>query len=297
MKLIFKILNTLKSFYFFLNNVSSINNSLVKSKHNENKIDFLLKKLNELEMNFMLDEHKITYPFQGVGLNNDSQIPTKKNEIFDNHFLQIESIISIYNALPNIKFISSTRGWAGSPDFLNKIIETIFINRPHFVLEAGCGVSSILVGLALKLNNYGKALSLENNPFFSEKTRKNIELNDVNIFSIISDCPLCDYQIDGETWKWYETKELAITHKIDLLIIDGPPGNTQKLARYPAIPLLHQYFADNLVILLDDANRPDEIIIIDKWIEFLTNLGYRVTVEEYPKYDKGLVILNLKKIM
>jgi hypothetical protein len=265
MNFITEILKTIKSIFFLPVNISSISKNMKDLKQIENRIDLLTQRVNNLDLNSTLEKQVCRPSYQELSESENLSISTEISEVFANHFLQIESLLSIYNSLPNLKFMPATRGWAGSPDFLNKIVETILKQKPRFVLEASSGVSSVLIGLALKMNSSGKALSLENDFLFSEKTRKNIELNDIEDISIIIDCPLSDYLIDEETWKWYETKELTFTDKIDLLIIDGPPRTTQILARYPAIPLLYKYFSDNVIILLDDAKRPDEIIIVEKW--------------------------------
>ncbi len=276
-------------------NISLIGNSMKDLKQIENKIDLLTQRVNDLNMNYILEKQDSLPTCQELIEREKLSISTEISEVFENQFLQIEALLSIYNSLPNLKYIPATRGWAGSPDFLNKIVEIILKQKPRIVLEASSGVSSVLIGLALKMNNSGKALSFEDDTSYAEITRKNIEVNDIEDISIIMDCPLNDYLIDGETWKWYDTKELTFTDKIDLLIIDGPPGATQNLARYPAIPLLHKYFSDNVIILLDDANRPDEIIIVEKWIEFMKKEGYEINIERFTNYEKGMVLLSVKK--
>jgi hypothetical protein len=52
-----------------------------------------------------------------------------------------------------------------------------------------------------------------------------------------------------------------------MLIIDGPPGNIQHLARYPALPLLFHLLSDDVVVLLDDAFRADEREIVKRWLK------------------------------
>ena len=276
-------------------NISTISKNMKDLKLIENKIDLLTQRVNDLNMNFTFEQQESSPSCQELSECEKLPISTEISEVFENQFLQIEALLSIYNSLPNLKYLPATRGWAGSPDFLNKIVEIILKQKPRFVLEASSGVSSILIGLALKINKSGKSLSFEQDTSYAEITRQNIEVNDIEEISIIMDCPLNDYLIAGETWKWYKTEELTFTDKIDFLIIDGPPRTTQNLARFPAIPLLYNYFSDNVIIILDDANRPDEIIITEKWIEFLENEGFKVNVERYSNYEKGMVLLNVNK--
>ena len=295
MNFITEIFKTIKLIFSMPVNISLIGKNIKDLKQIENKIDLLYQRVNDLNMNFTLDKQESKSSCQELSESGKLPISTEISKIFENHFLQIEALLSIYNSLPNLKYIPATRGWAGSPDFLNKIVEIILKYKPRIVLEVSSGVSSVLIGLALKMNNYGKAFSFEHDTSYADKTRKNIEVNSVGDISIIMDCPLNDYLIDGETWKWYETRELSFTDKIDLLIIDGPPRSTQNLARYPAIPLLHKYFSDNVIILLDDANRADEVIIIEKWIVYLEKEGYKINMERYINYEKGMVLLNINR--
>jgi hypothetical protein len=46
--------------------------------------------------------------------------------------------------------------------------------------------------------------------------------------------------------------------EIDLLLVDGPPGSLGEMARYPALHVLESQLASNAVVILDDADRPDE---------------------------------------
>ncbi len=293
MNFITQIFKAIKSILLIPVNISSISKNLKGLKQIENKIDLLTQRVNDLNMNTTLEKQDSRPSCQEFCESEKLSISTQVSKVFANHFLQIEALLSIYNSLPNLKYMPATRGWAGSPDFLNKIVEIILKQKPRFVLEASSGVSSVIIGLALKMNNFGKAISLEHDTSYTENTRNNIAVNDAEDISTIMNCPLKDYLIEGEIWKWYEMNELVFTDKIDLLIIDGPPRTTQKLARYPAIPLLYKYFSDSVIILLDDANRPDEIIIVEKWVEFLEKEGCKMKIESYINYEKGMVILNI----
>jgi hypothetical protein len=304
MKLFPQIFNRVKEILFIprnLANISRQSNSIIKL---ENKLEAINQQLNELETQSILQKLDTLSQNQLNGANIKTKAPinlelnelvSKIQEGFENHFLQLESLLFIYNSLPNLKFLPATRGWAGSPDFLAKIVELILKEKPLFVLEAGSGVSSVAIGLALKQNNYGESISLEQDPTYLESTRNNIEVNQLEDFSMLFSCPLVEYEIENETWKWYQTDKLNITKKIDLLIIDGPPRTTQNLARYPAIPILFQLFSDKFTVMLDDAKRPDEIIIAEKWTEFLKMKGCEINVENYLNFEKGMVILNVNK--
>ena len=90
---------------------------------------------------------------------------------------------------------------------------------------------------------------------------------------------------------WYESTFLKeINQKIDLLIIDGPSRIINKNARYPAIPLLNNYFSDKIIILIDDGNRRDDSQTIKKWLDEFDEFK-----SEYIGTEKGAFILKYKK--
>src|SRR6185295_577572 len=77
---------------------------------------------------------------------------------------------------------------------------------------------------------------------------------------------------------------------IDLLVVDGPPGDVGDLARYPALPLLHERLSDNAVILLDDASRRDMRLILDLWLREFDNFDL-----ERIDTEKGAAILRKRR--
>ena len=55
----------------------------------------------------------------------------------------------------------------------------------------------------------------------------------------IIDAPLVDVMVDVHEYQWYLLEDLDQV-KIDMLVIDGPPGKLQRHSRFPTIPLLHK---------------------------------------------------------
>ncbi len=47
--------------------------------------------------------------------------------------------------------------------------------------------------------------------------------------------------------------------------MDGPPGTTQALVRYPAVPILYGRMHSGSIILADDTKREDEKQVIAMW--------------------------------
>jgi len=269
MNILKKLFELIKAILYLPIHISRISKGTEDLVRIENKLDSLTQKFLSLDI-----DHK-----------------------FDSQFLQLESLLSLYKILPNLKLLPATRGWAGSPDFLLKIAEVVLKERPGLVLEASSGVSTIVVGLALKLNNYGKAISLDHDNYYAELTRKYVGINCVEDVSEVKFCPLYEYSDIEKYEKWYETSNLNLTQKIDLLVIDGPPRSTQFLARYPAVPILHEHFADRTLILLDDASRNDESITVQKWMDFLERNNFVTTLTQFTNFEKGMAMLEVRRIL
>jgi hypothetical protein len=71
--------------------------------------------------------------------------------------------------------------------------------------------------------------------------------------------PLTALEVNGRMFRWYSSKyEPLLQDKIDVLLVDGPPGNTGPRARYPAVSVLKPHLSEECWIMLDDGNRPDE---------------------------------------
>jgi hypothetical protein len=55
--------------------------------------------------------------------------------------------------------------------------------------------------------------------------------------------------------------------KVDVLIVDnGPPVKTRDEVRYAAIPVFFDRLADQAIVLVDDAGRPEERATVRRWV-------------------------------
>jgi hypothetical protein len=173
-------------------------------------------------------------------------------------------------------------------DFANIMTQLILDQKPRIIFELGSGVSTIFASYCLEKNGYGCIYSLDHLENYANETKNLVKRHqfkniDVNIFH----APLKSYTIHNKNYQWYNLTEVNFKNKIDLLIIDGPPRPTNKLARYPALPLLSPYFSPEITILLDDAKRQDEKEITSLWLN------------EHPEFqskiidtEKGAVIFS-----
>lgn len=159
------------------------------------------------------------------------------------------------------------RGWAISPDFGRLIMDTVTEFKPRTIVELGSGVSSLILGLLAGKQKIERIISIDHDPKYCDVTRKRLKhyhlTKQVELFC----CPLKSvHSPQGEAYQWYDLSVISFPEKIDLLLVDGPPGNLQPQSRYMALPALKAKLSDTSVILLDDAGRPDEQKIIGRWL-------------------------------
>lgn len=173
---------------------------------------------------------------------------------------QLEALDGLYwrTGLPR-GALPPSRGWAGSPDFLCHIADTIMERRPEMILECGSGVSTIVIAQCCKLLGGGKVISLDHDPVFGQKTRERLAALDLQDFAEVKVLPLTDQSISGESFKWYDLSATELPEGIDLVVVDGPPAMlTSPEGRYPVGPLVFPSLSKQGVALFDDTNRPGE---------------------------------------
>jgi len=205
------------------------------------------------------------------------------------HFQQLEALIGLYDTLDIELPLPPMRRWRLSPDFARELACVIAETRPETVVDIGSGVSTLVAGYALKKNGAGSIVALEHAAEWHAKCARLINEHHLSKEATVVHAPLRTTTIAGEQWQWYETDGLAAVTPIDLLIVDGPPIHVQGLARYPALPVLRDLLSPEAVIMLDDADRPDEREIVARWDREFGPFSI-----ERPATEKGCAILRRK---
>ena len=202
--------------------------------------------------------------------------------------IQTEAMQSLYAIFKFNTPLPSTRKMAASPDFLKLVVEIILTEKPKLVVELGSGISTILEGKALEKNGDGDLISIDNDDKYVELTRKKICQEKLSDITKVVTAELKMHPINGQNYMWYEPSFVKeIKQNIDLLIIDGPPRIINKNARFPAIPLLKEYFTDDTIILLDDGRRKDEQNTVKLWLKKLDKFNV-----DYFNTEKGTFKLS-----
>lgn len=168
-------------------------------------------------------------------------------------------------------------GWAISPDLCLWLIEYVQREKPELVVELGAGSSTLILGKALqRFTSNGRLVSVESGERYSDSARRLAAewgLDNVEV----RHAPLEE--------KWYRRSSLADLHDIDLLLVDGPPGNSGQQARYPAVSLF-PHLSSSGVVVLDDGARPEEALAVRRWTE-----EFPMKAETLP-LPRGVVLLS-----
>lgn len=182
------------------------------------------------------------------------------------NYQQTEALINLLAVVKPELPLPQTRGWAVWPDFLSTLYTLIRDKQPRLILELGSGVSTLVSAYALKQNGGGRIVSLDHIEDWLEATRVNIERHGLSEYVDLLHAPLESVDVQGRDALWYDTRNTKNLQNIDLLVVDGPPGSVRPMARYPAVPLLFEQLSPEPVILVDDANRDDEQLMVKQWL-------------------------------
>lgn len=159
-------------------------------------------------------------------------------------------------------------GWALSPSGVLQLLELVESVEPRLIVECGSGASTLYLAEALRrLGQQSSLIALEHDAEFAMQTRQALERAGLSDIAEVRHAALEPLQVGDWSGKWYDLNALEGLSDIGLLLVDGPPEGTGDLARFPAIPLIQAKLASNAVIVLDDARRDDEQMIVERWMQ------------------------------
>lgn len=206
---------------------------------------------------------------------------------------QVEAYIGVHSYLATGELPSlSTEGhaWPVSPDFAQYLIELIDTNEYDAIVEFGSGISTLVMAkvLARKLDDCTELsctplTSFDHLEQYFSQTLDHLERARLSNLVDLKLAPLVPYKgPDGAEYLYYDClnilrdlSEQCTDREVRVLVVvDGPPGDTGKHARYPALPMVLSCFRSGRVdFLLDDYARPDEMEVVVKWEADLSSAG------------------------
>jgi len=186
-----------------------------------------------------------------------------------------------------------TENWSAAADFVDILIDYCLAEKPITILECSSGLTTLVLARCCQINGYGHVFSLENGEQYVTKTRAELDDFSLSQQASVLHAPLITSVTGKGEFQWYDRQELAVlTEPVDMLVIDGPPGFIQPQSRYPALPLLKSYLAEDVVIFLDDAARDDEQRLVKHWLEQFPSLQH-----VYYETQRGCSVLSSRSIV
>jgi len=203
-------------------------------------------------------------------------VENKKNSMIA--YRQTEAFTQLTNLLDFKAAIPATRSWAASPDLLLTISEIVKKNRPGLVVELGSGISTLVAAKS----GARKIISIDNSDAWGAKTVALLKEHKVRGVDVRI-APLRPYANGSE---WYDLDAIKDLKKIDLLIVDGPPGSKNPEARYPALQQFKDKLSPAAIVVIDDVNREGERKLAEDFAKALPN--HELTILDH---EKGTAII------
>ena len=194
-------------------------------------------------------------------------------------YRQTEAFIQLSNLLDFEAAIPATRSWAASPDLLLTISEVIKKVRPALVVELGSGVSTLVAAKS----GARKIVSIDNSDVWGAKTVALLKEHKVRGVDVRI-APLRPYANGSD---WYDVAAIRELKKIDVLIIDGPPGSKNPEARYPALQQFKDKLSPTAIVIIDDVHRDGERKLAEDFAKALPNHTLEIL-----DHEKGTAIIS-----
>lgn len=186
----------------------------------------------------------------------------------------LESVNATCLTALGLKFPVFLGSWSIDAFLGRWLVQHVHARRPKCIVELGSGSSTVLIAKTLALLNETNVehIAIDHEAHFLRITRELAMLNDVGHDIQYLHCPLVRYESHDRLWYQGLAEKLA-GKKIDLLLVDGPPGPLQPMSRLPALPELRSLLADNCTVVLDDSIRDDEQRIAKEWVKHFPDFG------------------------
>ena len=207
----------------------------------------------------------------------------------DDQVALLECFIQLQRLVPTSLPMPRPGTWAASEDLLLWMAGFILERRPAVVVDLGSGQSSVWMAAAMRTAGYGgRVFGVDHEEQYAEATVELGRRQGVSDWLTVVHAPLKVEEIAGREVTWYDTTPLESLTGIDLLSVDGPPGQGNPQARWPALPYFYERMAPAGTVVLDDMIRADEQAIAEDWkARYPEIVGYRLD------FEKGAEILTL----
>lgn len=196
-----------------------------------------------------------------------------------------ERVAGLYAYLKPRYPLPAFGGYSILPDFAQVLIDEITRRRPPLILDCGSGAST-LIAAYLAERYGGRVVALDHDPYYAEQTRRMLADHGLTDVADVRLAPLRPVTVNGHEFVWYDPAAVEDLSQIPFVVVDGPPKEVHRRARYPAMGLLHSRLAPSFVMLLDDADRPGEQDMAAQW-----QRQYGVSLTRIRHIEKGALLV------
>ena len=180
---------------------------------------------------------------------------------------EIDALRQLHRRFPIDGPLPLLGGWALKPTGLLQLLDLALARPARTVVECGSGVSTVYLAWLLRQQPGARLIALEHQEEFAGATRDRLQDLGLEHVAEIRLAPLEPTTVDAWSGDWYALDAVRDLDAIDLLLVDGPPQSSGKLARYPALPVLEDRMSHAGVVLLDDVNRSEERAVLEAWLD------------------------------
>lgn len=172
------------------------------------------------------------------------------------------------------EWLDAVGGWSLDVELLDRLADTLSGYEAPHVLEMGSGAGTRVLATLVR-NRGGKLSTLEHDATWQGRTSADLAAAGLDGTATVHLCPLIPVETFGVHGRFYDMQRLRDPGPFDVVVVDGPPEVTNRLARLPALPAVSRLLSrDGFHVFLDDYERPDEQETVRLWREAAPDLVY-----------------------
>src|SRR6266545_5516603 len=189
------------------------------------------------------------------------------------------------------------------PAGLATVCNDIVLSGRRRIVELGSGISTVLLArlLCQRWPPGGfRIAAVEHDARWAQCVTEQLDREGTGADVVVVHALLAPHPEAEGDLTWYDAAALTAGLRatlrgdpIDLLLVDGPPAYAagHGLARYPALPVLHDWLAPGATVVLDDVERSGEQEVLRRW-EHETGLDFDRRADragvDHPAVDGGV---------
>ena len=184
--------------------------------------------------------------------------------------------------------------WALPMDEQRFLANLVAHLKPQHILELGSGTSTqVLARACSQLHVPCCISSVEHDPDFHQSTIREIaDQRKAGCRIALQFAPLVLREHGGKLLPVYRLhpRRFASPCPTDLVLIDGPPAALG--GREGTLYQVLDFVRAGTLVLLDDANRPEERAMLSRWQD---NLGDAIEVKLLPEFSHGMAAIIIRE--